>query len=135
MDPGVCLIRPARRRMGAVTAAANPPPHAHRPRVDAVGGHKIGDDAMTSLARNGGEAGALFDLAGTVATNATWSEDIYFTEAGAPFDISDLDWKLTFRRDGEAASADMTLSTAAGTLAVAADDNGHARILRIDVGA
>jgi hypothetical protein len=90
---------------------------------------------MTSLARNGGEAGALFDLAGTVATNATWSEDIYFTEAGAPFDISDLDWKLTFRRDGEATSADITLSTAAGTLAVAADDNGHARILRIDVGA
>jgi hypothetical protein len=90
---------------------------------------------MTSLARNGGDAGALFDLAGTVATNATWSEDIYFTEAGAPLDISGLDWKLTFRRDGEATSADITLSTAAGTLAVAADDNGHQRILRIDVAA
>jgi len=90
---------------------------------------------MTSLARNGGDAGALFDLAGTVATNATWIEDVYFTESGAPFDISELDWKLTFRRDGEAASADITLSSASGTLAVAADDNGRPRILRINVAA
>ena len=90
---------------------------------------------MTSLARSGGDAGALFDLSGTVATNATWSEDIYFTEAGAPFDISELDWKLTFRSDGEAASADITLSTDAGTLAVMADDNGHTRVLRIHVAA
>jgi hypothetical protein len=90
---------------------------------------------MTSLARDSGDAGALFDLSGTVATNATWAEDIYFTEAGAPFDISELDWKLTFRRDGEATSADITLSTASGTLAVAADDNGHLRILHIGVAA
>ena len=90
---------------------------------------------MTSLARSGGDAGALFDLSGTVATNAAWAEDIYFTEAGAPFDISELDWKLTFRRNGENTSADFTLSAAAGTLTVAADDNGHNRILRIGVGA
>ena len=90
---------------------------------------------MTSLARSGGDGGALFDLSGTVATNATWAEEIYFTEVGAPLDISELDWKLTFRRDGEATSADVTLSSAAGTLAVAADDNGHARILRVNVAA
>jgi hypothetical protein len=90
---------------------------------------------MTSLARSTGEAGALFDLSGTVATNATWSEDIFFSEAGAPFDISGLDWKLTFRRSGENTTADITLSTAAGTLTVVADDNGHQRILRIGASA
>jgi len=90
---------------------------------------------MTSLARSTGEAGALFELSGTVATNATWAEDIFFTEAGAAFDISGLDWKLAFRRNGENTSADFTLSTAAGTLAVVADDNGHQRILRIGVAA
>ena len=90
---------------------------------------------MTVLARNGGDAGALFDLSGTVATNATWAEDVYFTEAGAPLDISGLDWKLTFRRSGETTSADITLSTVAGTLTVVADDNGHHRILRIGVAA
>jgi hypothetical protein len=90
---------------------------------------------MTSLARSTGEAGALFDLSGTVATNATWAEDIYFTEAGAPFDISGLDWKLTFRRNRENTSADITLSSAAGTITVAPDDNGHQRILRIGVAA
>src|SRR6267154_2144789 len=90
---------------------------------------------MTSLARNGSNAGALFDLSGTVATNATWAEDIFFTEAGAPFDISGLDWKLTFRRSGENTNADFTLSTAAGTLTVVADDNGHHRILHIGVAA
>src|SRR5882672_2614782 len=73
-------------------------------------------DAMTSLARNGGDAGAPFDLSGTVATNATWAEDIFFTEAGVPFDISELNWKLTFRRSGENTGANITLSTAAGTL-------------------
>jgi hypothetical protein len=90
---------------------------------------------MTSLARNGGDAGALFDLSGTIATNASWAEDVYFTEAGAPFDISELEWKLTFRLSSETTSADVTLSTAAGTLSVVADDNGHYRILRIGVAA
>src|SRR5258708_6864728 len=90
---------------------------------------------MTSLARNSGEAGALFDLSGTVPTNATCPEDIYFTQARAPFDISALDWKMTFRRNGENTSADITLSTAVGTLAVAADDGGHHRVLRIGVAA
>ena len=90
---------------------------------------------MTSLARSTGEAGALFEVSGTVATNATWAEDIYFTEAGAPFDISELDWKMTFRRSGGNTSADITLSIAAGTLTVAVDDAGHPRILRIAVAA
>ena len=64
---------------------------------------------------------------GTVATNATWAEDIYFTEAGAPFDISGLDWKLTFRRSGGNTNADITLSSAAGTLTVVAAGISGAR--------
>lgn len=90
---------------------------------------------MTSLARSNGEAGALFELSGTVPTNATWSEDIYFTQAGAPLDISALSWKMTFRCDGENTTADFTLSTADGTLSVVADTNGYNRILRIAVAA
>ena len=66
-------------------------------------------------------------------TNATWNEDIYFTEDGAPLDISEMDWKLTLRRNGENTSADITLSTDAGTLSVVADDGGYNRILRIGV--
>lgn len=88
---------------------------------------------MTSLARSTGEAGALFEISGTVPTNATWDEDIYFTQDGAPLDISEMDWKLTLRCDPENTSADTTLSTDAGTLSVVADDDGYLRILRINV--
>lgn len=88
---------------------------------------------MTSLARSTGEAGALFDVSGTVPTNATWDEDIYFTEAGAPYDISEMSWKMTFRCNPENISADFTLSTADGTLSIEDDDNGNDRILRINV--
>ena len=89
---------------------------------------------MTSLARHTGEAGALFEVSGTVPTNATWNEDIYFTEDGAPFDISEMDWKLTLRNPDNS-SADVTLSTAAGTLSIEDDGDGHDRILRISVAA
>lgn len=88
---------------------------------------------MTSLARSTGEAGALFEVSGTVPTNATWNEDIYFTEDGAPLDISEMVWKLMLRRNGENTSADITLSTDAGALSVVADDDGYNRILRIGV--
>jgi hypothetical protein len=89
---------------------------------------------MTSLARNAGQSGALFDLAGTVATNATWAEDIYFTEAGAAFDLTDLDFKMTFRCSPENTSADFTLSTDDGTLSIVEDaDSGVDRVLRITV--
>ena len=88
---------------------------------------------MTSLARYTGEAGALFEVSGTVPTNATWNEDIYFTENGAPFAISEMDWKLTLRCNPESTSADITLSTDAGTLSIEDDDDGHDRILRISV--
>lgn len=88
---------------------------------------------MTSLARSTGQAGALFEVSGTVPTNATWSEDIYFTQAGAPFDISLMSWKLTLRCNPENTSPDITLSTDAGTLSVVADSNGYNDILRISV--
>jgi hypothetical protein len=87
---------------------------------------------MTALARHTGEAGALFEVSGTVPTNATWNEDIYFTQDGAPFDISEMDWKLTLRNPDNA-SADVTLSTDAGTLSIEVDGDGHDRILRIRV--
>lgn len=87
---------------------------------------------MTTL-RSSGESGALFGLSGEVATNATWEEDIYFTQDGAPLDISLMDWKMTFRCDPENTGADITLSITAGTLSVQADPDGNLRVLRISV--
>lgn len=77
------------------------------------------------------ESGALFTLSGAVANNATWDEYIYFMEAGLPSDISGLDWKMTFRRDGRNTSADVTLSTDAGTLIITQDDNGNNSVLQV----
>lgn len=87
---------------------------------------------MTSLARGSGASGALFDLSGSVANNATWLEDIYFSEAGSPMDISGLTWKLTLRCDPRATAADVTLTTS-DALSVEDDDDGYHRILRINV--
>jgi hypothetical protein len=87
---------------------------------------------MTSLARSGGSAGALFDVSGIVPINATWAEDIYFMEAGAAMDLTDLAFKLTLRAGPDQDSAVYTLSTAAGTLAVTTDDDA-VEILRITV--
>lgn len=90
---------------------------------------------MTSLARDSGNSGALFDLSGTVPTNSTWAEDVYFTQGGAPMDISGLDWMLTFRRNCGDTTADFVLSMLDGTLSVVADDDGYFRVLRISVAA
>lgn len=87
---------------------------------------------MTSIARNGGASGALFDLSGSVANNATWLEDIYFSEAGVPMDISGLSWKLTLRCDQRDISADISLTTS-DSLSIEDDDDGYHRILRINV--
>lgn len=83
---------------------------------------------MTSLARSTGNAGALFDISGTVPTNATWDEDIYFMEAGQPYDITELDWKMTFRSGSGDTSAEFTLSTDDGTLVITGDDDNVLRI-------
>lgn len=89
---------------------------------------------MTALARSSGASGALFDVSGTVANNATWSEDIYFFEAGAGMDISGLDWKLTIRSDPNSDAADYTL-TIGGGLSIEDDDDSNPTILRINVAA
>lgn len=91
---------------------------------------------MVSLARDSQSSGAMFEVSGVIANNATWSEDIYFTEEGSAMDISELDWKMTFRRDGDCTAAEFTLSTDAATLSIQEDtDAGVDRILRINVAA
>ncbi len=87
---------------------------------------------MTSLARSNGFTGALFDVSGTVANNSTWVEDIYFSEAGTPTDISGLSWKMTFRSDPRSTSAEFSLTTS-DSLSVEDDADGYHRILRINV--
>lgn len=90
---------------------------------------------MISHARSAGDTGALFDLSGTVPTNATWSEQITFMQAGSPYNISGMSWKMTFRCNPENSSPDFTLSTddGSGTLTVIADSNGNLDILQIAV--
>jgi len=90
---------------------------------------------MAALARGNGDHGALLDMSGTIANNATWNEPIYFTDNGTAIDISDRAWKMTFRANGNADSADFTLSTAAGTLAIEAGSSGTSNVLRITVAA
>lgn len=87
-----------------------------------------------ALARTSGASGALFEINGEVANNATWQEVIYFMEAGSPMVLTDLDFKMTFRCSAKDSSADYTLSTDAGTLAVKADpDSGIKNNLSINV--
>jgi hypothetical protein len=88
---------------------------------------------MTSLARGNGRSGALFDLSGEIANNATWSEDIYFSESGAPSLLTGLSFKMTFRCRDDDTAAYLTLSTDTGALSIQNDDDGYARILRISV--
>lgn len=88
---------------------------------------------MTRIVQSNGQSGALFDMSGVVPTNATWEEDIYFTENGAAMPLTGLAFRLTLRADSESDSADITLSTAAGTLQIVDDDDGNDRVLRINV--
>ena len=86
------------------------------------------------LARTSGSSGSLFEVSGEVANNATWQEVIYFMEDGTPMVLTDLSFKMTFRCSGSRDSADYTLSTDAGTLAVDADaDSGIENNLYINV--
>lgn len=77
--------------------------------------------------------GARATVSGIVPTNATWAEDIYFTEAGSAMDISGLEWKMTFRTDESSTSADFTISTDDYLSIVEDTDAGVDRILRINV--
>ncbi len=80
-----------------------------------------------------GDSSALFEIAGTVANNATWDELIYFYENGAGMDISGLSFQLQIRNDSSDTSASVTLSTTDSQLVIAADDGGVSSILRINV--
>lgn len=88
---------------------------------------------MVALARDQGGSGAMFEVSGYVATNATWSEDIYFTDEGSAMDISELDWKMTFRCAAENTTADFTLSLSDYLSIEEDDDSGVERVLRIAV--
>lgn len=77
------------------------------------------------------ESGALFDVSGTVANNATWAEDIYFIENGSGMSLTGLSFKMTFRCSGDDDSAVLTLSTGGGGLSIVNDDASVASILRI----
>ena len=85
---------------------------------------------------NNSVSGALFELSGSVANNATWQETVYFMQEGSPMVLTGLSFKMTFRCNGDSTSADYTLSTDDGTLSIVADaDSGIANNLYINVAA
>jgi len=87
---------------------------------------------LSALARSFGESGAESVISGTVSMFAKWSEDIYFRDPdGAAMDLTGLAFYFQFRCNAEATSADVTLSTAAGTLSIVADTGAVNSILRI----
>lgn len=84
------------------------------------------------ISRSLGESGAEATVSGTVSIFAKWSEDIYFRDPdGAAMDLTGLAFYFQFRCNAEATSADVTLSTAAGTLSIVADSGAVTSILRI----
>lgn len=89
---------------------------------------------MTALVRSSGASGALYNVSGTVANNATWAEDIYFRDGGVATVITGLEFKFTFRSDPNSDAADLTLSTS-DSLSIVADSNGVNSILRISIAA
>lgn len=88
---------------------------------------------MTALALT---SAAESVISGEISVFATWTEDIYFRDPdGAAMDITGLDFSFQFRRDGCQTSADVTLSTDAGTLSIEEDDGSVDSILRISAAA
>jgi hypothetical protein len=85
-------------------------------------------------ARTAGQSGAEAEASGTIAINATWSEDIYFrTPDGAAMDLTGLEFEFQFRTSPNADSAVKTLSTSGGELTIETDDGAVDSILRISV--
>ena len=90
---------------------------------------------MTAHALGVGQSGAETEISGTIAINATWTEDIYFFDPsdGSAMDLTGLDFEFQFRRDPNQTSADVTLSITDGTLSIEDDDGSVASILRVNV--
>ena len=90
---------------------------------------------MTVIARGAGPSGAECELSGEISTFATWSEDLYFFDPsdGSAMDLDGLSFKFQFRSDPGQTDADVTLSTAGGTLSIVDDDGSVSSILRISV--
>jgi hypothetical protein len=74
---------------------------------------------MTGITSRGAQTGARAILSGSVSNGATWVEDVSMTEdGGAIANAEDWVWTMTFRTDRTSDSADLTLTTTAGTLTI-----------------
>ena len=79
-----------------------------------------------------GESGAEANVSGTISIFAKWTEDIYFFDPdGSAMSLTGLAFHFQFRSDPSSTAADVTLSTAAGTLSLVADSGAVTSILRI----
>lgn len=88
---------------------------------------------MSAFARGSGPTGAQNTVSGAISNGVTWYEDVLLTdETGAQLTGVDSDtWQFQFRKDRCNASADLTLSTADGTLTI--NEGDSATILEIRV--
>jgi len=84
--------------------------------------------------RRVGNTAAECAMSGEISARADWNEDIYFFDPdGAAMSLTGITFYMQFRSDPDQESADVTLSTTAGTLSLVADDGAVTSILRIDV--
>ena len=85
-----------------------------------------------TLFRTAGQSAAETTISGEISIFATWQEDIYFFDPdGSAMDLSAIAFHFQFRSDPAATDADVTLSTAAGTLSIEEDEGSVESILRI----
>ena len=61
----------------------------------------------------------------TVSTNATWDTAFAWTEAGAPFPLTGLNFKIQLRDPANANNVVLTLSTADSSILVPDAPGGH----------
>ena len=74
---------------------------------------------MSGITSRQSQTGARAILSGVVSNGSTWVEDVAMTEDGTVIASADTwDWTMTFRTDRTSDSADLTLTTDAGTLNV-----------------
>lgn len=78
------------------------------------------------------QSGALFELSGQVSKGATWAEDIWFTEDGAAFLLTGLEFRLQLR-NCRSDVVELLLNTGDELSLVEDTGSGVVRILRITV--
>lgn len=72
-------------------------------------------------------------VSGFISTGASWIEDVEMSEDGAAItDADDFTWQFNFRKEYANTSADLALSTTAGTLTIVQGSESTTLQIRVD---